>query len=442
VSRRGISLTAGLVLGVVLIVCMLTVWSSRAKDAPPAAPGAAQAAPVLPPASAVDAPPLPAPSAVTSDSWMLIAGVPVPWPPSPESLIEGWPEEWRPYLVGIEVCDLGWVRPSPSQDGWLTPAQTEQSHRLLQTLARAHQNPKVRALNVFDPEADKLMPGLAHTQRAQLVASAVATTDPALYALALRACESSPASDRVGCEGLSHRRWAQLDPDNAVPWFYLAGEAQRDGDPNLWHEALYRASLATRSDTYADQLLLAVEQAVPAGVARWQRLHHQLLAIGFAAGQGFPPYSAALAFCEPGLLADANRRQLCERLAQRMTEQQRSLLELAIGTALGRHVGWPRERLQALRAETYVLPKVSMERSLQLLLQSDCQSMQAFGEQLAQRAREGELRWMRSVLQEQGLTPLQWLAANPESQARFDKEFATLLEARPRPARPSASAPG
>jgi len=428
------------VVSMLVVVAGVVGWLATRPAHPAAiAPARALSPPLV--ASAVSPPLSPSPPPALDPGWMLVAGMPVPWPPSPERLAEQWPPEWRPYLVGVQVCDLGHVKLSPSQESWLTPGQTEQAHRLLLSRSQEHADPKVRALAVFDPSAEQLMPGLARRQRDLLVRSATSSTDPQLYALALAACAASPAGDRVGCEGLSHRRWAQIDPDNAAPWFYLAGEAHRHGDMNLWHEALHRASLAPRSDTYAEQLLVATEQALPPGTPRWQRFHAQVVGMGLVAGYSFPPFSAVMAYCEAGALADANRRQLCERLAERMSEQGRNLLHVAVAAALGRALGWPPERLQALRAELYVLPRVAEEGIFDVLLNPDCPAMARATEALAQRARDGELASMRKWLEGQRMTPLQWLAAAADRQAAFEKDFAAWMEQRPGPAKPAPPPP-
>src|SRR5258708_15356607 len=84
---------------------------------------------------------------------------------------------------------------------------------------------------------------------------AAGTSDADAYALAIYSC--TPWSGHTGngdCDSLSYAQWARLEPDNAVPWLYLAGDAENRRDQNAVESALNRASKARYSNAHLDQI--------------------------------------------------------------------------------------------------------------------------------------------------------------------------------------------
>ncbi|MBV8211291.1 MAG: hypothetical protein JO133_14645, partial [Burkholderiaceae bacterium] len=77
------------------------------------------------------------------------------------------------------------------------------------------------------------------------------TSDPEAYALAIQSCGRSTAGD---CALLSSAQWARIEPDNMIPWLYLATEAQQRHDRSGFQAALTRASAARYSNMYWDSL--------------------------------------------------------------------------------------------------------------------------------------------------------------------------------------------
>jgi predicted PhzF superfamily epimerase YddE/YHI9 len=64
-----------------------------------------------------------------------------------------------------------------------------------------------------------------------------------------------------------------------------------------------------------------------------------------------PGLKTLMQHCDTTAVRDGNRLQVCADLAELMAKRSTSLLDMAIGQALGARVGWPSERLQALRQE-------------------------------------------------------------------------------------------
>jgi hypothetical protein len=248
---------------------------------------------------------------------------------------------------------------------------------------------------------------LAAAPAAQALARlAVASQDPTAYALALYGCRLN----RDGaCAQLTAARWAQLAPDNAVPWFVVAEEAHQGKDEAALAEALHRAALAKFSDYDWSALLVMADDPKASALAPASRLVFLTSLIGIYAALPTPGYSAASEACSRERLGDAARRQLCGDLATMMTERSGSLLEFSLGTSIGERAGWPAERVQRLRNEKEAVFMVSARD----WIGEDVHSCR-FLEQLEARTREfatlGELRAGRQRIAASG-RPVTALAA-------------------------------
>jgi hypothetical protein len=194
-----------------------------------------------------------------------------------------------------------------------------------------------------------------------LVKLASASDDPAIYAIAYRACH--PQLPNFGastgyCALLSAARWAQLDPQNAYPWLYAAFEAKFSGDTAAQDDAFYRASLATTFDSYPDTLLPAFDT---------DAFRSESPTVQFAIAQGiyghtFDGHSDHILrnFCSATAVADPNRWQICGALVGVLSGADDPSWWEGAGF-IGQTLGMPAERLAALRdrLSTYggALPK-------------------------------------------------------------------------------------
>lgn len=186
-----------------------------------------------------------------------------------------------------------------------------------------------------------------HSQK--LARLAVASQDPGAYALALYGCRLN--RDEGTCGQLSAARWAQLEPDNAVPWFYLAEDAASRKDAAAQSEALLRASRAKTSDFHGSTVLAMAEHPAARELSAPARLVYLSQLLGIYAALPAPPYLAVGQACAADRMADPTRRQQCLGLATLMTERSRSMLEFSLGTTIGERGGWPADRVQRLRDE-------------------------------------------------------------------------------------------
>lgn len=247
----------------------------------------------------------------------------------------------------------------------------------------------------------------AHAPFAQALARlAVASQDPTAYALGVYGCRLNRAG---ACAQLTTARWAQLAPDNAVPWFVLADEAHQNKDEAALAEALHRAARAKYSDYDWSAILAAADHREAVVLAPASRLVFLTTLIGIYSAFPVPPYLAASEACTHERLGDAARRQLCSDLATMMTERSGSLLEFSLGTSIGERTGWPAERVQRLRDEKEAVFMVSARD----WIADDVHSCRFLG-QLEARTREfatlGELRAGRQRIAASG-RPASALAA-------------------------------
>jgi hypothetical protein len=138
---------------------------------------------------------------------------------------------------------------------------------------------------------------------------AQASSDPWLQQIAQRACGT--AATPAVCAMLGARRWSTLEPDNAAAWLELANR-----DPQAVDEALFGATRAVRFDTHRGRLANWVVQSMPEQLpmlqrhAAWQRADELERASDAAA------MAAAARHCSEAAQRDANRAQLCERVAR------------------------------------------------------------------------------------------------------------------------------
>jgi hypothetical protein len=67
--------------------------------------------------------------------------------------------------------------------------------------------------------------------RRALVRLASTTSDADTYALAMHSCRAPAGQSSIDdCALLNNAQWARIEPDNAVPWLYLAADAGRRRD--------------------------------------------------------------------------------------------------------------------------------------------------------------------------------------------------------------------
>lgn len=187
---------------------------------------------------------------------------------------------------------------------------------------------------------------------------AVSAADPTAYALAIYGCRLNQDG---ACAQLSKSHWAQLAPDNAVPWFWLAEEARARKDEPAMIRALERAALAQTSDYAWGVILEPAAHPQARALPPASRVVLLSTLIGIYSALPPPSYLPVTQFCASERLADSVRRGQCDDLASMMTERSASMLELSLGTGLGERLGWNAERVQRLGDEREAIFLLSMQ---------------------------------------------------------------------------------
>ena len=250
---------------------------------------------------------------------------------------------------------------------------------------------------------DSLRP-VAEQTRNEVVQLAAGVGDPAVYAMALSMCNGSANADSA-CRQLSLQRWARLDPDNAVPWLLLAGEARVGHDSAAEADAFSHAATAHRIDSYSDSVFAFAEPELPQDVTPLERSYLATEVIGVETAIGLSQYSLANRHCSSDAMQDSNVRQQCASLAGLLVAKGTNLLDLGLGKTIGARAGWPSERVKALVQEHDALMWAILQ---QFPSDNDklwaCAAVSRVNAYVAQRAQLGELGAARDALERSGDT--------------------------------------
>lgn len=237
----------------------------------------------------------------------------------------------------------------------------------------------------------------------QLVRLAVVSTDAVVYAMALEACKGVDAG---GCTLLSRAQWVRLDPDNAQTWLALAAEARQQQDAAAEADAMRRAASARHSDAHAGLLPNLVEKALGEHAPPLQRTLALSMSWGVQAAWVASHSAQAYEYCAADAVAQPGRRETCEALADTLSHHGTSLADLGIGLAIGRHLGWPAQRLQALQREQDALTEASGFHAIGV--DFGCEAVDRMQGWMRQLGTGGELQALREVLARSGRSVEDW----------------------------------
>lgn len=222
---------------------------------------------------------------------------------------------------------------------------------------------------------------------------------PALAASGIATPElAAPGPEPAACAALSLERLEAMDPGDASPWLLRLSDSQDRADAVGVSEALFqiaqrsRLSGSTRPlgeavlEVVGDEPTLAEVSALVAavGIDAASTLDDSLLLVGRS--------------CRANALRDANLRQLCGRVVQRMPDLARDVneagalysLEERLGLAHGGRGLSPEDRQRVLQA--FAGGSLGAVESL------SCSGMKAIGRQAVNMKRVGELRFARALL--------------------------------------------
>jgi hypothetical protein len=237
----------------------------------------------------------------------------------------------------------------------------------------------------------------------RLAKRATATNEPRVYALAMQQCQWAKGAG--SCALLNVDQWARVDDGNALPWLYILQRARDRNDPAQVEEALHHIGAAARFEvaSYA----IAGRVADVAGATDVDVIAALLAAVDAVniAASRIEPYAALNNVCKSASLADANRRQACERAAETLTDRSDSPMAVVAGAELGRGIGWPADRVDALRRLAYSSSAMdeANARALGLAeLPSSCGSARRMLASFSKKAKDGEVQAVRVWLASHG----------------------------------------
>lgn len=372
----------------------------------------------------------------------------VPAPESPQSVAPAVPP--RPQAVAvddrnsqIEVCGRGYLtRAELDSEAFRKRTLTEVDTVLRRLIERLLQgDTRARAAGLSMQVAQQV--GVALEQRSRAIGTAAAASapadddvagagqplnalaklavdsrDPAVYALAVQACQSTGALEgrRGGCQLISFDQWALLDARNAVPWMYAAEAAFNRRDTGAYAEAMHRIAQAQGSETFFGVLPGLARTHLPVDVPAhlWPAVYTRV--IGMQAALPLPAYQRVAQYCSADAVKDANRLQTCTSIAGVLLERGTSLIDHNIGLAIAKRVGWNETRLaQAeLKREAYGHAAVSVGR---LFEDTRCDGVRQVNEYAQQMGSRGEIAALQQVVERSGRS-LESLAAEHRSTAQ------------------------
>jgi hypothetical protein len=185
-----------------------------------------------------------------------------------------------------------------------------------------------------------------------LVLLAIGTDDPAIYALAINQCwdwnNGGYAMAAGPCEGLSWEHWANIDPDNAIPWLWIAAKAERAGDQQGIEEALAKASSAPGIQEYGSALSALATGALPGDVSPLEEAVAGAEVISIFPG-GAPV--AIMSLCSETAIQQSARKEQCSAITTSLAKQGSTLIDLVLASRLADRLGFPEETRTALSAE-------------------------------------------------------------------------------------------
>jgi hypothetical protein len=239
---------------------------------------------------------------------------------------------------------------------------------------------------------------LTEDVREELVQLAAGGSDPAVYAAATWICASGTGQvvQTGACRRISLRGLASIDPDNAMPWLEVAVEDRTRGDLQSEGADFARAAAAHKSDFYQDSFLQAASAEMPPDATPLARVELDVQTVGLLAVEPLLEFSEASRFCSTEGLHGQQRQEPCEALARLWVTQGRSLLEFGMGKTLGRRLGWTQERLGKMDRELDAMMSLARENV------SDpwsCQSIASDNRMLEGRAQQGEIDFLRGMLE-------------------------------------------
>jgi hypothetical protein len=266
---------------------------------------------------------------------------------------------------------------------------------------------------------------------------AIYSADPETYALAFHACSGLSESEHGYCKQVSAAQWAQRDPENGSAWLYVATEIAKTSKTIKTDEldtVMFRLSQSKKFDVGLTTISRFQRGPEMQNENLFVRPKLLQLAMDVYVDLQLPAYSGVMSYCQIDVLKDANRRQVCDGIANQLIRDDGSFISVALGVKLGERLAWRPDKMANLREDLdairelqrtsfdYSLPQQatdSASRSLQ-----SCLWMVKTFNQVENQLRYGEVHEYRSQMQGQRST-------TAELAGRFRAYAKTLRAAKP-----------
>jgi hypothetical protein len=308
----------------------------------------------------------------------------------------------------VDVCGIGRVAQSendPGANSFVDDLTRPALKRWLVAL-RNSDDYRARATGIFisavmdDRHAEQ---SATREARDELVAMAIGSSDPAVYAIALRECALTTSDAAGSCVQLSPGGWAKLDQDNAVPWLLVAARARENNDLAAEAAAFTHASRARRSESYNFSMLRYTQPDIPADATPLERWNLAINMFGVEAAFAEPAQPAML-HCSKAALQTRAVAQQCQALAELWTTHPETVMDLMIGKSLGARGGWPLQRVQALTEKANAYMQVASEATPGREDQWSCSAVQRGNAYFAKLMGMTEIEVMQEYLEQSGET--------------------------------------
>jgi hypothetical protein len=338
------------------------------------------------------------------------AGKPIPLPTPSIATVGAGVAALPSQTDEIEICGVGKVKPDPDDPGaaHFIAALTENTQvHWIEALRNSDDN-RARAVwlyleNIFDRDAPQMTLEDAQNELVQL---AVGTVDPAVYALAYSKCnlEFDGHSRAAACGSLSLEGWTLRDPDNAAPWLMVAAKARQENNSVAEAQAFVHIATARKYDPYNFSLLEFAESETPRDATALDRWWFAIEMIGIEAARS-PPWSPVSRRCSKEALQEPPVQQQCAATAEILAAKAETSIDLMFATSLGKRVGWPDERVNALR-QRIAAGMGALEQAVPQGRGDEwsCEGVARGNAYVAERVRLGELGAMQELMERSGET--------------------------------------
>jgi hypothetical protein len=325
----------------------------------------------------------------------------------------------------LEVCGAGRVKLDPDDlaaAGKYFDALTRNARLHWLATLRHSDDDRARASALYlEGFLDRTAPQKdADAARDELVQLAVATKDPAIFALAYMKCikGGEDSASPGACPQLNLDDWTRADADNAVPWLQLAAKARREGDGTAEAAAMAHAAQAHQYQPYTGSVLPFAQAAMPEDATPTDRWILTTQVIGVEAAMP-APYQPLFQYCSREAQSDVAVHRQCDALAELMVGKAATLLDLSAGKSLGARVGWPAERVDKLTQEINAsMWAINQSTGMDPKQQWSCDSVARGNAYMSQLGELGERGLARLAIEDSGETVAElahkfdeWLAA-------------------------------